>query len=650
MHNLLDEAEDAWREEVKTDFPLRADTPVVRKTTGEGRDWLFHTDLKTIYATIVNDEKLQTKFRELVTKHWDGEPEGLAREVLHYLLFHELYHPLEAPFSVSGPDNDNKRIHQAMRRGIVQAQPKLSSLEQIMKVHAAQNGVKDFILDNRFYVDNSVHNYVRQDVIPIWDFLELQESPAKTNFYTATRLLYGLLYGPQNAHLFFEEKSGKDGQKLAQEALTAILQKPTTLPKYKGVVTRLKSLVSDPNAEASKQLRNYPRAIRAVFSGEDRYNGIERFMTVLGPYVEQGMPQGRPDMQGAGVGASLQSILEDLLDDMNPAEQLQFTQGLAGLKPKALAQAAEHMPTSELTGEESQPNQVQNLDVLAAHEFYKRNHPKVTILGGRKEGESVVVGRRQYWDLKRSKVLTTDQLGRINLQALGALQRRTRLPWLIDLGNGTYRLNEYEIEERDIKDVVYVDKHLDVPDVTEFYLDSSGSMFGGTEGEFSLNDGGRWDMLSHVTYGFADALRQGAQLVGKRSYVRFHNFADRHVDSALMPIDQFWDGDIGASTVLFRPENGYSQEDLDITVERDGKKRAYIVATDGQLVISGRTEREAGKMIRLAKNPRNSVILFEIGGTYSLGEAVKSHPGISYYQVHNKNEMLAAGLEVLLSR
>ena len=109
MHLLLDEVEREWRDEVSLDFPLRSDTPVVRTKKSEGRDWEFSTDLKKIFATIVNGERLQKRFKELVAKYWDGNPEELARETLHYLLFHELYHPIEAPFSVSGEDNDNKK-------------------------------------------------------------------------------------------------------------------------------------------------------------------------------------------------------------------------------------------------------------------------------------------------------------------------------------------------------------------------------------------------------------------------------------------------------------------------------------------------------------------------------------------------------------
>ena len=194
MHLLLNEAERSWRDEVQRDFPIRGNTPVIKNAEPNGRDWTFSTDLQKIFAHIANDESLQKKFEALVPRYWQGNPETLARDTLHYLLFHELYHPVEAPFSVEGKDNDNKKIHQAIRRGVLQAEPKLSSLEQVLKVQASKNGVKDFILDNRFALDNAVRNYVPKDIIPIWDVLELQSSPSKTNFYTVTCLLYGLMY------------------------------------------------------------------------------------------------------------------------------------------------------------------------------------------------------------------------------------------------------------------------------------------------------------------------------------------------------------------------------------------------------------------------------------------------------------------------
>lgn len=640
MHLLLTEAEHEWRDEVKEDFPLRSTTPVIRNTKPDGRDWTFSTDLNKIFASIGNDEALQRKFETEVRKYWDGKPEEIALDVLHYLLHHELYHPIEAPFSVSGDDNDNKRIHQAIRQGIIRTEPQLTPLEQIVKVQATQNGIKDFILDNRFSLDNSEREYVRDDVIPIWDFLELLNADSKTNFYTITRLQYGILYGPSRVHDFFEGKAGKEGHDLAERALSALLQKTVKLPKIK------KGKASGLSEEDSTRIQEYVRGIREVFSGKDRYAGIERFMSVLAPYVEKGMPQSRPDLHGEGAGTSPQNILQDLLDDMSPEEQATFVSGLTEQEDGnqfGLGQA------NSITNFDPSNQEMNTLDVFAIHEYYKRNHPRIRIVGENKVGEAIVTGQQEYWHLQRSRVITEDELAKVNLQRIATLQRRTRLPWLIDLNNGTYRLNEYEPKKRDIKDIVYADSQIDVPDEVDFYLDSSGSMYQQAS-NFGFNDGSSWDMLSNVLYGFIDALVQAGKVVGKQTKIRIHNVADRQVNSQTITAEEFMKGNTSILSVLFKPENGYGVENLDIQPVNDGRKRAYVVVTDGNLVLEGRTGRESAKMLSLARNPNNSVVLFEIGGTYGLGNAVKNDQYVRYHPVHDKQKMLEAGLEVLLAK
>ena len=243
--------------------------------------------------------------------------------------------------------------------------------------------------------------------------------------------------------------------------------------------------------------------------------------------------------------------------------------------------------------------------------------------------------------------ITEDQLGKLNLGQMTRFQRKTRLPMLVSLDNGLYRVNEYELKESTLKGIAYSDALIDTPDVVEFYLDSSGSMNWGTSG---FNDGSRWDMLCNVLYGFADALHQGSKISKKTCYMRIHNFAEEQVDSKLEPVEKFLEGDLDMITKLFKPDNKYGYENLDIMPKNDNLKRAYVVVTDGDLGIEGRAERESAKMKMLARHPTNSAILFEIGGTYGLGNAVKNDANIHYSPVYDKNKMLSDGLSVLLSK
>lgn len=631
LRDLLDDTEIVWRDEVKEHFPLWGEIPVIKeaKKTEAERDWSFYTDLKKIFALIFKDGELREKFETSVAKYWNRTGEELAKETLHYLLFHELYHPIEAPFS----KDDNKKIHQAIRRGVLKAEPHLKPKEQVMKVMASQNGVKDFILDNRFYLDNKEHKWVSDDVIPIWDLLELQQSPEKTNFYTITRFLYASFYGPENVQEFFANKTKNKGVSTAIESINALLNK-TKNSSYDSLVSKVKKYFSKSKEKIFEDSPEIVRQVRTVFSSEDRYSGIERFMSVLGPYIEQEMPQGRNDVQGEGAGSDMGSILQDLLDDMSAEEQQEFLQELSNEESK----------------EDKKPSE--RLDLMATHEFYKRNCTQVKIKSSGKVGEQVIVGKKERFVLKNSKIISEAELSRLNLRGIATFQQRTKLPVLIPLGNGTYRLNDYKIKSTELKDIVYKEIGIDIPDVVEFYLDSSGSMFN-QNGEgviYKINDGSRFDMSSHVLYGYLNALSQASILLKKQCKVVFHNFADTQISSREIAVTEFLEKpNQEILKTIFDPSNGYNTESLNIQNRNDNKKRAYVVVTDGEM-NENLTKRESQKMIQLAKQKNNDVLLFEIGGTYSLGNAVKNNKGIHYFPVHDKNKMLNDGIEVLLTK
>jgi len=640
LHELLHDAIKQWRGELLRDFPVRADMEVVTADQQKGKrnpeqDWSFYTDLKKVFAIIWEDEKIRTKFETLVSKYWEGEPEKIAYDTLHYLLFHELYHPLEAPFSIKGPKNDNKLIHQAIRRGIIAAEPELTPLKQLLKVSASQNLVKDFILDNRFAIDNRDKQYVRDDIIPTFDFLELDKTAPKTDAYMISRYLYGVFYGPDSIHQLFAEKAQANGVAVAKKTIDALLHQDITLQHSTPVGPY------DTHSSTYRKAMNQEQvqAIRSVFASPDRYAGIERMMGVLGPYVDASMSKGRSDMTGEGSGTSPQNILEDILDDLDEDEKDEFIKALQ----------------EELDPENEEPPQLpedekeewQSLDVLAMHEFYKKHHPKIEVHGGRKRGETVVVGKRDRWKLSKSQIIGESELSRLNMSYCARFQTKTGLPMLISLGNNMYRLNEYKVETSTVKGIQFVDMQLDIPDVVELYLDSSGSM---NHGGLGFNDGSRWDMLSNVTYGFMEAMVQGSQKLKKPCSVRIHNVAMEQVESPLIPVQQFWKGDPEMLRVMFKPDNGYDHENLDIKKYNDGKRRAYVVVTDGDLCLPGRSVREAKKMIALAKDPKNEMMLFEINGPYALGNIIKDEPSIHYYPVRYLDDMLKNGLKVLLSK
>ena len=65
-------------------------------------------------------------------------------------------------------------------------------------------------------------------------------------------------------------------------------------------------------------------------------------------------------------------------------------------------------------------------------------------------------------------------------------------------------------------------------------------------------------------------------------------------------------------------------------------------------MIEGRTEREAKKLLQIAKNPLNKVILFEMERKFSLGLAVQHDPQIIIHSVKSKELMFQQGIAVIL--
>ena len=618
IQTLLKEAIKDFRQELKKERPIDSDIKINEYNKITNRDWSFKTNLKEIITDININNNIQEKYDKIISQYWTGDSQELIRDTLHYLLYHELYHKLYAPFSITGEKSDNKQIHQAIRRGVIAAEPDLKSRDQLNKVINSQNVVKDFIVDNKFMLDNLLKKYVHEDIIPAFDFLELNQSEPHSNHYSITRLIYSALYGPQSTYEYFDKKSGEKGFDLAEESLSSLLNYDIKLPR-------------GGNIECFQHnKKTIVKSIDSIFTGDDRYQSIERFMTVLGPYVNEGSPQGNQDMDSPESGGGGESILQDLIDDMTPDEKEEFLLDL-------------------LDDEDPKNDNNKKLQLFTAHEFYKHNHPKINLVCNDKEGQKLFVGKEKYFSLKSSEFIKKSDLDKVNISELTKLQQRTKLPWLIKLNDNAYRLNDWEIKERDINKIVYVDKSMNIPDIVEFYIDSSGSMFD-ILNEFPVNDGSRWDMLNNVLYGFVDALNQGGKINKKDSLLRFHNFAEKQLTSDIISTTNYLKGNQETLKIVFQPDNGFGYEDINITDFDDHKKRAYVIVSDGNLCLEGRSEREANKMIKLSNNENNRVILFEIGDTYELGKIIKNHKNINYLQVHNKEQMFARGIDILLSK
>lgn len=610
---LLDEAIEDWRQDVRNNYnSVWHDTPVdTERENHPDRPWAFYTDLKTIFAEINDQEELEQSFEEHVVDHWDGEPEDLARETLHYLMFHELYHPIEAPSS----REDDKRIHQSIRRGVLESNPELSPEDQYGEVIAAQNLVKDLILDNRFFLDNTEKEFVRKDIIPTFDFVALEGQKKRTDAYTATRYMYGSLFGNEDIQNFFQDKTGSEGVDVAKQVYQAIT----------GQEIDFRELENDERMEHAEE-------INQVFQNRNqRYSAVKSIAAALEPYIEPGMMNPREGMDGPSMEIDL---LQDLLDDMSEDEQQDF---LEDLKDNLES-------SSGGEGQKERNFDPNNLWRSTIHEFYRSNHPETRLIGEGKEARTRDIGSRKYLEVDSTDLVTREDLAELNLNAIRKLQQKG-LPVLSETGrDGLYRLVQYDIGDENITDVEHVDASYSLPEAVEFYIDSSGSMFDVDDG---FDDGSRWDMLNHALYGMVDAINRKASELGDNCELRLHNFADHQVSSNSFRPAEFLDGVPEVLEVLYNPDNGGDTKGLDIQRYGDGQERTHIVVTDGDLYSNSMAKTQVGKMAQAFGDGERAVMV-EIGGTYNLGEKAMQHD-IPYLQVHEKEELMEDGIELLLS-
>ncbi|NJO07591.1 MAG: hypothetical protein HC876_19900, partial [Chloroflexaceae bacterium] len=286
-----------------------------------------------------------------------------------------------------------------------------------------------------------------------------------------------------------------------------------------------------------------------------------------------------------------------------------------------------------------------HLDILALHEKNKLQRPHTVLLGGSLHGLRSTRGRRYAWKHTGQQLITACALTQHQPHARAHLQKATQLPWIVRHAPTQYLLNTYEITTSTVPHTVHTDLTYTLPDTLDLYIDSSGSMHSNLDASPGLT---RFDLVCKLIYGIIGALRHASARTGKAPELRLHNFADRQVSSPPFTPEHFWTGHLPLLTTLYAPNNGQATENLDIHMHNDTRTRAYLIITDGDLVIPGRTEREANKMRSLAQRRNNRVMLFEIGGTYSLGKAMANERNITYHTAHATEIALKTGLEVLL--
>src|SRR3989344_7152367 len=223
---LLETAEQTWRQTIRSEYPLFMDTPVVKakQDPKNPRHWMFYTDLKTIHMDVFKPEVVERILKEKVHPMFEKaygtqlqQGDELVNRLLHdhftYLYFHELFHPAYCPDS----KEDETLVDKALYEGIEKAIPTAQKPDILKRVGNARNAGWDQVIDTAFShlsrpnttledrleksledapIDLKNINHLPDGVIPIFDIIEFEfaNKPLDSFFYPLTRSLYGLTF------------------------------------------------------------------------------------------------------------------------------------------------------------------------------------------------------------------------------------------------------------------------------------------------------------------------------------------------------------------------------------------------------------------------------------------------------------------------
>ncbi len=549
----------------------------------------------------------------------------VIRSFYYFELYKNFFKRLESPFSPM----DRKFIHKAIYEGLVQNDPELEPYQALKKIELLSEVVKDFIAINRMYVENEEKEFFLKDIINFQYNILLDKSLPSLNIFTVVWYLTTVLYSSKVALMLLEKKLHEDVYGVTELALKKLLNRKLNIE----LPSRLNNYLNN-DEKQFRDIHKLAIEVRRMFERQsDRYGAITRFVTVLDRYIDFSLIYSpyKPTY-------SKDELMIDLMDTFTIDEQSQFVKGLLN---QANIEATEGTSSGI------------SFELKAMHEFYKRNHPSLHLLGDSGVSKNILQKGNYRVKIKKvTRISEHDIENKLDLGRILSFQTTFGVPVLVPIDDEDYFYYEYKILYHNRRKVRYrrFSKFFTIPDVLEIYIDNTGSMFWEEDENYNgFNDGSRRDMSLSVIYAFIEELYKESTKQHKKVFLRFHSFSEQQINSDLVLIDDFVTGNSSTIKTLFNPNNGHHFENLDVEIpENDEQKRVIIVITDGDLVLEGRTEREASKLALLAKNPLTQVILFEMEQHFSLGKAVSGNKKIYSYSVKDKDQMFYQGIDVIL--
>ncbi len=716
----LDRGEQNWRKIVKAEYPLFSNIPVkkAKPNPKSKRHWMFYTDNDTVYMDIHKPEEVERIFRESIQKMYrqaygmDVSPgDDLVKRLLHdnfvYLHFHELFHPLYCPNS----KEDEKRVDEAIYKGIMQAEPGLSKKQAVLKVGHSRNACWDQIIDSGFFylsnygnsLEGRINHVLTQSgiqlpevphlpdaVVPIFDITELEvfKEDFESMFYPLTRALYGLLFTrePQLRGAIFDyfkqritkQMKADEFDKVMVQALKGFGTELSAAQWYflqsergefeHDVTMLYKNYATDSDHHASliKQL-----AIM-LLDKQTRYDAIRGFIKPLSKYISlakeekrhgthilAGIPMSGDDPENgegteSGGGQDGQPTVNQ---PGGNAEQAltNLADILNNLDANDLLSgvANDTQPTPKPGNKGGPARSDARLIELATDEYYKRNAKEAIIRSPDYEAVTIQLGTRKIPVYVGSQNVAAQDIHNLPIERILKFQQDTGIVQLIKISDYEYRYDQYEWEEIPDTDYCFDTTGLIMPDTIVLHVDSSSSMgppkFVGT--------GSKYDVLMRICYSTLKTLRKASEEMRKEVYVINVNFGDVTLISKPQLLSHMMDTPHNeGKRILTGFQYGgtvYSPLAFDtIRKSRPNGKMVHLFVTDGDLSTFC-IEPTIKKIREEVARPQTAFLYFEIGCSTGIGKEMQKikeeFPNLQYHPNITIQDVQSKALEVLLN-
>ena len=646
LRKALAEAEDLWRAITQRAYPLYGNKEVVRVQVPQTKAPLsFYTDDERIFIELNDVEGAERDFNSHVhpifsplTSQSESE---LWRDILLFVLFHELYHPLVCPDSLE----DEREVSCAIYRGFTESENRARAANL---AHNVKNLFWDLIVNvtylarslggNRSYFlrasESVLHGPPPTKIVPALYYQSACLSSTDLLIATMGALYTELSVDDEKTKETLQRGFDKEGQRLGAEEAPSLLARKVleALLGHQMGTNRRRTLV--------KLLENFE-------DSRERYLSIERAASCLAPFVTLHGPQGTLDGLTRGHRGTAQ---EDGGEKGNADSWQDLAEGLSSKELDELEEAlAKHTGALSGSGDGASPGAFGTpAYLMAADSHYKRVARPLSLRQPNLGANVMDVGKQKRWKLKNVVTLSKADVARLDHNTLQAFQSTTGLPLLLELAEGHYQLNEYELVTSPLKAYTLVDD-LTIADNWVLFVDSSGSM---ASSDY-VGSGSYYDLLMHVCYGVAKGMWKACERLGRDLSFGVVNFSTTTKWSGMLPFKDTYQQVVNeVKKTLLIPQSGGTSFDVEIlkTVERELEKgtTVYSFITDGEIE---REEQVLEALLDSMKDENKQLLFIEIGMKSQLGVELDSSKldNVGYFHLDKVEDIEEKLGHVLLS-